>query len=168
MGAEYNGSQMERISRAREAVILASVKKKFEERKRLGQPVDDPPLLDEGWGEITRLCAITDMKGCTFGSVMMPTLIPAVVQAVQMFLNYYPFIVGKLHIVNCQPTIAAIFRRALTRGSRAVGAADPRSAASDRREIAGVAADHAPKQLRGRGGCRVEPRSRRPKLGLTR
>ena len=42
MGAEYNGSQMERISRAREAVILASVKKKFEERKRLGQPVDDP------------------------------------------------------------------------------------------------------------------------------
>ena len=38
----------------------------------------------------------------------------AVVQAVQMFLNYYPFIVGKLHIVNCQPTIAAIFRRALT------------------------------------------------------
>ena len=54
------------------------------------------------------------MKGCTFGSVMMPTLIPAVVQAVQMFLNYYPFIVGKLHIVNCQPTIAAIFRRALT------------------------------------------------------
>ena len=44
----------------------------------------------------------------------MPRLIPAVVQAVQMFLNYYPFIVGKLHIVNCQPTIAAIFRRALT------------------------------------------------------
>ena len=41
--------------------------------------------------------------------MMMPTLIPAVVQAVQMFLNYYPFIVGKLHIVNCQPTIAAIF-----------------------------------------------------------
>ena len=23
-------------------------------------------------------------------------------------LNYYPFIVGKLHIVNCQPPIAAI------------------------------------------------------------
>ena len=67
MGAEYNGSQMERISRAREAVILASVKKKFDERKRLGQDVSDPPLLDEGWGEITRLCAITDMKGCTFG-----------------------------------------------------------------------------------------------------
>ena len=31
MGAEYNGSQMERISRAREAVILSSVKKKFDE-----------------------------------------------------------------------------------------------------------------------------------------
>ena len=57
--------------------------------------MDDPPLLDEGWGEITRLCAITDMKGCTFGSVMIPTLIPAVVQAVQMFLNYYPFYCGQ-------------------------------------------------------------------------
>ena len=112
--AEYNASQMEKISLAREAVVLADAKRRFDERRKNGEDVRDPPLLREGWGEITRLCAITDMKGCTFGSVMIPTLIPAVVQAVQMFLNYYPFIVGKLHIVNCQPTIAAIFRRALT------------------------------------------------------
>ena len=151
----YNGSQMERISRAREAVVLKDARKRFDERKKAGAPVDDPPLLNEGWGEVTQLCAITDMAGCTFGSIMMPTLIPAVVQATQMFLNYYPYpaaprnlltirlpwnihvvaaapprpvsaedlhgitrrprryIVGRLHIINCQPTIAAIFRRAL-------------------------------------------------------
>jgi len=159
MGAEYNGSQMERISRAREAVILASVKKKFDERKRLGQDVSDPPLLDEGWGEITRLCAITDMKGCTFGSVMMPTLIPAVVQAVQMFLNYYPFIVGKLHIVNCQPTIAAIFRRALTSVVPAHVARQITIHALESREILrSVAADHLPRQLGGEAECpELEP-----------
>ena len=69
---------------------------------------------DEHAAEVTRLCAITDMAGCTFGSVMMPTLIPAVIQSVQIFINYYPFIVGQLHVVNCQTTIARIFRRALT------------------------------------------------------
>ena len=157
MGAEYNGSQMERISRGKPS--SCSVKKKFEERKRLGQDVSDPPLLDEGWGEITRLCAITDMKGCTFGSVMMPTLIPAVVQAVQMFLNYYPFIVGKLHIVNCQPTIAAIFGKALRRGPGARHAANPDPQRLKSREITrSVAADHAPRQLGGEAECpELEP-----------
>mmetsp|Transcript_10591 Transcript_10591/g.35012 ORF Transcript_10591/g.35012 Transcript_10591/m.35012 type:complete len:116 (-) Transcript_10591:556-903(-) len=54
---------------------------------------NDTPLVREGWGELTRLCAITDMKGCTFGSIAMPQLIPAVIQAVSIFVNYYPFIV---------------------------------------------------------------------------
>ena len=45
---------------------------------------------------------------------MMPTLIPAVIQAVKMFLNYYPFIVGRLHVINCPPLIARVFRSALT------------------------------------------------------
>ena len=113
-GAEYNGSQMEKISLAREAVLLADAKRRFLDRKARGDPVDDPPLLKEGWGEVTRLCAITDMAGCTLGSVMMPTLIPAIIQAVQVFLNYYPYIVGQLHVINCQTTIARVFRRALT------------------------------------------------------
>ena len=54
------------------------------------------------------------MRGCTFGSIMLPTLIPAMIASVKMFLNYYPFIVGRCHVINCPPTIAAIFRRALT------------------------------------------------------
>jgi hypothetical protein len=159
MAAEYNGSQQEKISRAREAVVLQSVKRKFEERKRNGLAVDDPPLLDEGWGELTRLCAITDMRGCTFGSVMMPTLIPAVVQAVQMFLNYYPFIVGKLHIVNCQPMIASIFRRALVSVIPAHVAKQITIHGLDSRDIfQSVAADHLPRQLGGEAECpELEP-----------
>ena len=111
--AEYNASQMEKISLAREAVVLADAKRRFDERRKNGEDVRDPPLLREGWGEITRLCAITDMAGCTLGSVMMPTLIPAVIQSVSVFLNYYPYIVGQLHVINCQSTIARVFRRAL-------------------------------------------------------
>ena len=56
--AEYNGYQMERISRARDAVVLADAKRRYEERLKKGVAPDDPPLLEEGWGEITRLCAV--------------------------------------------------------------------------------------------------------------
>ena len=57
---------------------------------------NETPVVRDGWGELTRLCAITDMKGCTFGSIAMPQLIPAVIQAVSIFVNYYPFIVRPL------------------------------------------------------------------------
>jgi len=71
------------------------------------------PVVREGWGELTRLCAITDMSGCTFGSMAMPQLIPAVIQAVSIFVNQYPFIVGELHVINCASIVAKIFKRAL-------------------------------------------------------
>mmetsp|Transcript_21588 Transcript_21588/g.33120 ORF Transcript_21588/g.33120 Transcript_21588/m.33120 type:complete len:614 (-) Transcript_21588:151-1992(-) len=74
---------------------------------------NETPLIYEGWGELTRLCAITDMAGCTFGSIAMPQLIPAVIQAVSLFVNYYPYIVGELHVINCAPLVARIFKRAL-------------------------------------------------------
>ena len=53
-----NGYQMERISRARDAVVLADAKRRYEERLKKGVAPDDPPLLEEGWGEITLLCAV--------------------------------------------------------------------------------------------------------------
>lgn len=117
-GAEYNAVQMERISVARERVLLDHAKQIYLRRKhgkKLEVDDDDEftPLQKEGWGEITRLCAITDMAGCTFTSMMMPQLVPAVVQAVSIFVQHYPFIVGELHVINCVPLVAKIFRRAL-------------------------------------------------------
>ncbi|KAJ8603770.1 hypothetical protein CTAYLR_000322 [Chrysophaeum taylorii] len=109
-GAEYNSVQMEKISVSRERVLVDHAKRLFDE----GELADDrSPLLSEGWGELTRLCAITDMAGCTFGSMMMPQLLPAVVQAVSTFVNYYPYIVGELHVINCAPLVAKVFKRAL-------------------------------------------------------
>ena len=152
-GAEYNGRQMERISLAREAVVLADAKRRFDERRARGADVRDPPLLREGWGEVTRLCAITDMAGCTFGSVMMPTLIPAVIQSVQIFINYYPFIVGQLHVVNCQTTIARIFRRALTSVLPEHVAAQIQIHVEPGDLLKSVARDNLPTQLGGDARC---------------
>ncbi|KAJ1453298.1 hypothetical protein M885DRAFT_524703 [Pelagophyceae sp. CCMP2097] len=107
-GAEYNAVQLERISLARERVILDSAKLRWKEGRGL-----PPPLRKEGWGELTRLCCVTDMAGCTFGSLMLPTLLPAFVQSVSLFINFYPGIVGELHVVNCAPVIARILKKAL-------------------------------------------------------
>ena len=66
-------------------------------------------------GARSRGFAITDMKGCTSGSVMMPTLIPAVVQPCRCSRTL-SFIVGKLHI-ELPADDAAIFRGPLPRCS---------------------------------------------------
>lgn len=118
-GAEYNAVQMERISVSRERVLIDHARKLFEDGKDPKRVDPDAsatqytPLYREGWGELTRLCAITDMTGCTFSSIMMPALIPTVVQSVSIFVNHYPFIVGELHVINCNALVAKVFKKAL-------------------------------------------------------
>lgn len=149
-GAEYNAVQMEKIAVARERVLLDHAKQLFAEGKLTPQ---SSPLMREGWGEVTRLCAITDMKGCTFGSMMMPQLIPAVVQAVSIFVNYYPYIVGELHVINCMPLVANIFRRAL-RTVVPKHIADQIKVHVNASELLDcVRADHLPVQIGGRAVC---------------
>lgn len=110
-GAEYNAVQMERIAVSRERVLLDHAKELLCGNSK--QPDAYTPLTTEGWGEMTRLCAITDMSGCTFTSMMMPQVIPAVVQSVSIFVNHYPYIVGELHVINCVPLVAKVFKKAL-------------------------------------------------------
>lgn len=149
-GAEYNAVQMEKIAVARERVLLDHAKQLFAEGKLTPQR---SPLLRDGWGEITRLCAITDMKGCSFGSMMMPQLIPAVVQAVSIFVNYYPYIVGELHVINCAPLVATIFKRALRTVVPKHIADQVKVHVKASELLDSVRADHLPVQVGGRAVC---------------
>mmetsp|Transcript_10592 Transcript_10592/g.35016 ORF Transcript_10592/g.35016 Transcript_10592/m.35016 type:complete len:214 (-) Transcript_10592:191-832(-) len=129
---------------------------------------NDTPLVREGWGELTRLCAITDMKGCTFGSIAMPQLIPAVIQAVSIFVNYYPFIVGEVHVINCAPLVAKIFKRALHTVVPKHIADQVQIHVRATEILRSVRTHHLPKQIGGDADCAVlEPPDPPPPNGAS-
>jgi len=170
--AEFNAVQMDRIALSREKVLLDHARGLYDEHKSssarrdkkpseedVGDDDAEPwhknetPLVREGWGELTRLCAITDMRGCTFGSIAMPQLIPAVIQAVSIFVNYYPYIVGGLHVINCSPLVAKIFKRALQTVVPKHIADQVQIHVSADEILRSVRLHHLPKQIGGHADC---------------
>lgn len=89
-GLEWKSMLLERISMARERFAIEA-----------GHP------LEEGWGEIARLCTIFDMAGLTLSHALLPAGVRMVKQLIPLVQKYYPWLQDTTHLVNVSSTIAS-------------------------------------------------------------
>ena len=61
--------------------------------------------LEEGWGEVARLCTIFDMRGLTFSHALLPFGFKMVKQLIPMVQKYYPWLQDTTHLVNASSTV---------------------------------------------------------------
>jgi len=65
---------------------------------------EEPPL-QEGWGEIVRLCTVFDMTGLTFSHMLLPGGFKMVKQLIPLAQKYYPWLQDTTHLTNTSTTI---------------------------------------------------------------
>ena len=89
---EHKSMQLEKIAMARERTVLEAARRNFRR-------------LDEGWGEIARLCTIFDMTGLTFAHALLPIGFKMVKHLIPMVQKYYPWLQDTTLVVNASSTV---------------------------------------------------------------